>query len=432
MPLWLLYGETDRLCPETMPESFPIQAALSGPAASMAGARFLTGLPDALVADVGGTTTDIGFLEKAAVAVCDDGASIGNWKTHIRAVDMITTGLGGDSEILFDSLQWKIGPRRITPFCWLATHYPLEDALTRSAGQPEDREESLIPLQWLFPGGREPDFELTPREEKIMALLKERPMMIGELGDALCDGVWKILNTRRLEKTGCLHRAGLTPTDLYHLEGRLSLWPASSLEQYFTRAAHCSGETPESLTERLENMISDQAALTLLNRIFPESSHRERENLLKKGNDKMAIQLKMDVPLIGLGAPASLVLKDAAAKLGGELILPEHGDVANAVGAATSRVSVSSTASLIPTADGLFRIQGLAHDLDDLDTLEEAEEQCLRILQEHLTARARRAGTSASRIEIRSENRTAEAAGGDLLFLERQYYATLEGLPDLV
>lgn len=44
----------------------PIETILSGPAASLVGARYLTGLDNAIVSDIGGTTTDVAVLEKAA------------------------------------------------------------------------------------------------------------------------------------------------------------------------------------------------------------------------------------------------------------------------------------------------------------------------------------------------------------------------------
>jgi hypothetical protein len=95
---------------ESYAREFPIQTALSGPAASMTGARFLTGEDEALVVDIGGTTSDIGFLENGRVSVCDDGANIGGWATHVKAVDMRTAGLGGDSELLCERDSGLWGP----------------------------------------------------------------------------------------------------------------------------------------------------------------------------------------------------------------------------------------------------------------------------------------------------------------------------------
>ena len=44
-------------------EAFPVYSFNSGPTNSMRGATYLSGLRDAMVVDVGGTTTDIGHLK---------------------------------------------------------------------------------------------------------------------------------------------------------------------------------------------------------------------------------------------------------------------------------------------------------------------------------------------------------------------------------
>jgi N-methylhydantoinase A/oxoprolinase/acetone carboxylase beta subunit len=77
----------------------PVETILSGPAASVAGAKYLTGLTDAIVIDVGGTTTDTAAVNGGIVRVHDLGTRVGRHRTHVKALDMRTVGLGGDSII---------------------------------------------------------------------------------------------------------------------------------------------------------------------------------------------------------------------------------------------------------------------------------------------------------------------------------------------
>ena len=77
----------------------PIETILSGPAASIVGARWLTGASDALVSDIGGTTTDIAVLRDGRPMIDPAGARVGAYRTMVEAVAMRTTGLGGDSQI---------------------------------------------------------------------------------------------------------------------------------------------------------------------------------------------------------------------------------------------------------------------------------------------------------------------------------------------
>ena len=63
--------------------------------------RWLTGASDALVSDIGATTTDVAVLKKGYPAIDPMGARVGPYPTMVEAVAMRTTGLGGGSELHF-------------------------------------------------------------------------------------------------------------------------------------------------------------------------------------------------------------------------------------------------------------------------------------------------------------------------------------------
>ncbi len=103
----------------------PIGTVLSGPAASVIGACALSGLKNAIVADMGGTTTDIAIVRNGQPQLCKDGATIGDWQPMIEAVRVNSVGLGGDSEVRFGGHKGlMIGPRRVVPTSLLAHLYP--------------------------------------------------------------------------------------------------------------------------------------------------------------------------------------------------------------------------------------------------------------------------------------------------------------------
>ncbi|MCQ5131267.1 hydantoinase/oxoprolinase family protein [Butyricicoccus faecihominis] len=96
----------------------PVETVLSGPAASVIGARFLSGREDCVVVDMGGTTTDIACLKNGVCALSDEGARLAGWRTRVRALEICTYGLGGDSEIKIGrDGRAEIGPRRVLPLC---------------------------------------------------------------------------------------------------------------------------------------------------------------------------------------------------------------------------------------------------------------------------------------------------------------------------
>ena len=103
----------------------PVETILSGPAASLSGAAHLVGRKDAIVADIGGTTTDIAILEGGFPQLSPKGATIGGWSTMVEAADIRTGGLGGDSEVRLIDRGTKggvlLGPRRVIPLSMLAT-----------------------------------------------------------------------------------------------------------------------------------------------------------------------------------------------------------------------------------------------------------------------------------------------------------------------
>jgi N-methylhydantoinase A/oxoprolinase/acetone carboxylase beta subunit len=89
----------------------PVLTFASGPTNSMRGAAFLSGLKDAIVIDVGGTTTDVGVLQHGFPRVAALAVSIGGVRTNFRMPDTLSIGLGGGSLIRTDPV--KVGPQSV-------------------------------------------------------------------------------------------------------------------------------------------------------------------------------------------------------------------------------------------------------------------------------------------------------------------------------
>ena len=94
-----------------MAERFPVLSFASGPTNSMRGAAFLTGLKDALVVDVGGTTSDVGALRAGFPREANSVVEVGGVRTLFRMPDLLSIGLGGGSLVSLDPLS--IGPRSV-------------------------------------------------------------------------------------------------------------------------------------------------------------------------------------------------------------------------------------------------------------------------------------------------------------------------------
>jgi N-methylhydantoinase A/oxoprolinase/acetone carboxylase beta subunit len=90
---------------------YPVLTFASGPTNSMRGAAFLSGLKDALVVDVGGTTTDVGVLQQGFPRVAAMAVDIGGVRTNFRMPDTLSIGLGGGS--LVETHPIKVGPQSV-------------------------------------------------------------------------------------------------------------------------------------------------------------------------------------------------------------------------------------------------------------------------------------------------------------------------------
>ncbi len=89
---------------------FPILTIASGPTNSCMGAAKLAQLQDALVVDIGGTSTDVGIVRNGFVRRSAHSAVIGGIKLNFSMPDILSCALGGGSYITYDNNTLKIGP----------------------------------------------------------------------------------------------------------------------------------------------------------------------------------------------------------------------------------------------------------------------------------------------------------------------------------
>ena len=94
-------------------ERYPVLTFASGPTNSMRGAAFLSGATDALVADIGGTTTDIGMLTNGFPRESSVTVDVGGVRTNFRMPDILALGLGGGSLVSRNGIRLVIGPQSV-------------------------------------------------------------------------------------------------------------------------------------------------------------------------------------------------------------------------------------------------------------------------------------------------------------------------------
>ena len=423
----------------------PIETILSGPAASIVGARWLTGADEALVSDIGGTTTDVAVLRDGRPMIDPAGAKVGPWRTMVEAVAMRTTGLGGDSEVhvLEEGLHGgvSLGPRRLIPVSLIASEAPevvhaaLDDQLRRTV--PNEHDARFVRAV--------PGLEADGLPEREQSLLQR-------IGDGV-HPTGKILKTRlegqalkRLVARGLVQMAGVTPSDASHVLGRLKDWDAPAARKALelvgrrrTGSGNMLCPDPKTLAQMIVDQLTYQTSLALLETAFAEDAYEfghspedlARHVLMQRGlahhKGLVRIESGLNVPVVGLGASAPSYYPAVGQRLSCRMVLPEHAGVANAIGAVVGRVTIRRSGTVTCPAEGKYRVHLETGPEDHSDA-----EAAMLALQNALTAEARAEAEAAGAEDIHThatrDLRSAQAEGREV-FLEAEITVEATGRP---
>jgi len=447
-PLMVVKGD-GTLMRASVALDYPIETVLSGPAASVVGAAFLTGLKDFAVADMGGTTTDVAIIIDGRPVVRADGAVIGGWRTMVQAIDVHTSGLGGDSEVHFDrEARLRVGPRRIMPLSLLAHQFPeVLGELARLAVV-----ERLPPFAGQFGHrnpGREAGPELDRLELRVWEALGTTPRRLDQVART-SQGVEAL---RRLVDRGLATLAGFTPSDALHVLGRHEGWSreASRLgaailateERNVT--ARKGKDSPEALSERVHELVIRQAARVVLESALAQDPGVEPHNgrwgplgiLIDRAVEGRPVSRLLDAqprlasPLVAIGAPAAAFYPEVARRLAAQLVIPEHAAVCNAVGAVVGVVSETVDILVNQPQWKVFRVHDPA-GIRDFAEPEEAIAAATDVARELALAAARRAGATDPHVETFVTERRAASGSGDTYLAEAVVRARATGRPATV
>jgi N-methylhydantoinase A/oxoprolinase/acetone carboxylase beta subunit len=438
-PLMVVRGDGALMAAQVAHEK-PIETILSGPAASAAGAAWLAREPVALVSDIGGTTTDICLLRDGRPAIDPEGARVGPFRTMVEAVAMRTWGLGGDSEVhLLPGLSGELhlGPRRVIPVSLLARDHPELVHRTLDAALATERanEESgrfVLPL-WgstLPPG-------LDVRELAVAGRLEHGPVPIAEAVRARPEGA--ALN--RLVTRGLAQVSAVTPTDAAHVLGLQADFDAEAARKALrlfgrrrTGAGDRLAEDPDAVARAILDRLTHQTSLALLEAAFAEEGWPEpdvlaRHRLARAGLERheglVRVGLSLGVPVIALGASAATHYPPVGARLGTRALIPEHAEVANAVGAVVGRVAVTVEGTVTSPAPGSV-IAHLPAGPARFGEPDAALAALAQALDHEATARARAAGAGEVELLRSREVREAEVEGSPM-FIEARLRVTAQG-----
>ena len=448
-PLMVVKGDGSLLRAD-FARSRPVETVLSGPAASLAGAAFLAGAKTAMVADIGGTTTDIALLQNGAPRLKNDGALVGGWKTMVEAADIRTCGLGGDSEVLpvtrGTAGGLTLGPRRAVPLSLLATQWPqVRDILAEQLGVSVPMATDGRFVMPLMPNGV-PGW-LTRSEARLAAKAIEMgPTSVAEIASTqLALGA-----VDRLIGRGLLTLAAFTPTDALHVTGDFDEFDSDAARlgaELMARQRNGVGapvaKDAATLAQITLGELHRRSGVALMDAALAHDGAGEGQassnpllNELYRGTLGTAglpqqaglvnLKLSLDTGVIALGASAATHYPHVAHLMGVDLTVPDHADVAGAVGAAAGTVRQRVMISVSQPDEGRFRVH-LPTGPQDMTDMEAA----LHAARDAATAlandRALQAGATVVDVCLSEDVKLVPLSADRDMFIEALVYATADG-----
>jgi N-methylhydantoinase A/oxoprolinase/acetone carboxylase beta subunit len=376
-PLMLVKGDGSLASLENAIEK-PIGTVLSGPAASVIGACQLSGLDNAIVADMGGTTTDIAIVSNGQPQLSADGANIGDWKPMVEAVRVNSIGLGGDSEVRFGGHKGlSVGPRRVVPTSLLAHLYPevtakLETQLDGMASARSNRfvmrlENNQALLQQLNTVELEAWDALSEKPIELDAIVQENRLYARALA--------------KLKRLGLAIYSGFTPSDAVHVLGINSHWDRHAAElsariwmrqmRFLYGYGKWDSDDVETACRQVYDLVTASIRRLLVEvglNEFDLTGNSSKTSGIVDTITRMVIgshqsqgrkplfnlDFASDYPIVAVGAPAASYYRDVADSMFIGLHLPEHGDVANAFGAVMGSVIQRAQVTVTQPQHGTF------------------------------------------------------------------------------
>ncbi|MBP2029547.1 N-methylhydantoinase A/oxoprolinase/acetone carboxylase beta subunit [Methanohalophilus levihalophilus] len=312
----------------------PIESIFTGPAASLVGASYLANRKNCVVLDVGGTSTDVAMIIDGFPEITGEGAIVGGWRTKVEAIRMETSALGGDSHVWTKNEKLYIGPKRVIPLCVAATQYSdIHYKLTKKQHIMRSQlGENIQPAKMFLKTEHEP-IELTEREEELLGRIDDTPRTINEVYWEKSSFPSPKTMTSLIQKR-LVQGIGFTPTDALHVLGIYNEWDTEASKLGASLIGNFCYREAEQISAYVKEEFTKNMALNVLSYVF---EHIPSSEIRKALDHEYYGQFKVNVPVVLLGGPVSAYVNDVGKYMDAEIILPEHSEVGNAVGALAGR-----------------------------------------------------------------------------------------------
>lgn len=428
----------------------PVETILSGPAASVTGAQVLSNAPESLIVDIGGTTSDMSVVHEGRPNRTD-GIIIGGWKTQVAGVAIDTIALGGDTVVRYTkNSRLELGTRKVTPLCIAASRWPsIKQALKWYLQSAPVDFYSRYEFLYLMRNPRDLSRFREP-DQRLIEILREGPLLLYSDRAAITG-----LKLQQLEDEGVVMRCGFTPTDAMHLKGDFDVFDVEAsrlgaqciLKSYRGKQASEDENEIRKLVDEVYDLaefrLFEQALGVFSQDMFWPKGTTELDSqmhelakiawLRRHDNESHAFGVRFsgDARFIGIGAPTHVFLEEAASALNVPYVIPEHAEVANAIGAAASRVVVETTVRVNPIRESsgvvsYYQVCGNEETLS-FEEIERALEAARDLVRKQSFAEARRRGAVGELDCTIKENRVDYLAMGTMTVVREWTVSALVG-----
>ncbi|MEZ5538109.1 MAG: hydantoinase/oxoprolinase family protein [Thiolinea sp.] len=443
-PLMIVKGDGSIASADLIVER-PIETILSGPAASVIGANFLSGLKDFIISDIGGTTTDVAVVKNGWPDLEEKGAMIGEHRTMVRAIDMQTIGLGGDSEIALDHKgRVSLHANRVVPISLLGARWPsvkkaLESSMAIGMGL------GVATLFLSRPEGYRRDVppkDLSAADLSFLQEITEEPVRWSDVVNSVSDRH----RVMRMVGRGILQLAGFTPSDAAHVLDLQSQWSREVAELVCLMIGRSYGKISWDESKRDEECRA--FAQEVFDAMVAKSCHVLIERLsgcrfavddplvsaICQGRSQvldLGVSLKPVIPLVAVGGPAPVFYPEVGRRLGAETVIPPGSEVANAIGAAIGKIRVHAQVEIVSAETGGYSLHGEGKPERVADATE-ALQRAQVMAEESALQRAKSMGGVAAKVEVSVERLDIPGMSGDKGLISAKVMAECVSQPQVM
>ncbi|WP_169312641.1 hydantoinase/oxoprolinase family protein [Leadbettera azotonutricia] len=340
----------------------PVETLLCGPAASVAGGTWLANEANSVIVDMGGTTTDIALVKDGMPVRVTDGVSIGKWRTFVHGFYIKTFGLGGDTAIHYKYDNLFLEDYRVVPLCVAGRKDPRVIENLKKLVENYTAHSFYLHEHFILSNTIKDPARYTEAELRFCEALKNGPLSIREAAAACGTDIYNF-KMDRLLKEGVVQICGLTPTDIMHINNDFSSYSREASLLGAEYMAYNLGISTQELCDRVYDEVKRRLYVNIVKMLLEnQDKHYMKKGVdgeaeyfilqsyeaAKKGNKLLGLDFKTDFTLVGIGAPVHIFLNDVAKLLGTKVLIPEHFEVANALGAVVGNIYASYSVEIRP------------------------------------------------------------------------------------